>query len=1339
MAETRNCTNCGAPLVSGALGNRCARCLMSLAISEAASDAADLRENVSETRRFADYELLEEIGRGGMGVVYRARQVSLNRIVAVKMLLSRPFASPELEERLQVEAEAAAGLSHPNIVTIHTFGEHEGQFFFAMEYVEGRNLAQLTRHHSLPPPQAAVYLKTIAEAIHYAHEHGLLHRDLKPSNILVDLHDKIHITDFGLAKRLGTDTELTLTGQLIGSPNYLSPEQAAGQHRKLTARSDVYALGAVLYQLLTGRPPLIGASLQETLLHIREKEVASPRLLSPRVPRDLEIICLKCLQKEPEQRYATAQALADDLGRFLAGEPILARPLSLPARFTRWCRRKPRMAALSGAVLASLLIGIAGIVWQWQRAESQRARAEAEGLAARQNLYAAHMLLAQQALARCDLSRAMELLDRQQPQRGQSKPACPSPELDLRGWEWRYLRASCQSDEQFTLDQQSNAVTAVAFSTDGHWLAVRRRPGTVSLWDLRKTDEPRKVTEQPGGPGPKALAVSPRADLLAWGSPDSTGRSGLSLWHADSLQPVAWLPHSATVVSLSFAPDASALAALAEDGRIRVWETASQRVLRDLWGDRVSADFPDTGSVRFSPDGEMLVAGGQALRIKRWHWRTGSEAPSILLPPSGHHVLSLAFSPDGRWLAMGTGYLDNEVHLFDMETGVERRFHGHLGWIADLVFSSDGQTLATASADQTLRLWDVRQGTELRRFQGHQDQVNSLAWSPAPGSQLLASGSKDGSVRVWAPGAPSLPKSFASLPAGTFPLGLTFYPDSQRFLTASYLGGLAVAWHTWPPRQTERLDWLGRGAVRFAFLADRGLLVVGHEHGEIRVWEYETRRAITNLTLSGASVHELTLSKSGGTLTALGHLGGARRVLRLWETTRWQEIQLPNIDLANLVAASLAPDEVTLAVSCHGGTVSWWDLRAQGQQASFDWRRLGSELLIAFSPDGRFFAAAGDPGAMILVDVSTRRQRTVARAHLTRISSLAFSPDGQRLATAGTDAGDLIKIWDPATGQELATLSGVSGFYEHLGFSPDGNTLFASSDSGAALLWRALSCKEIEQGNPPDRGIGLPTKLAPAPAAPRLTLAGGVVYRETFDTHPHWVERGNVQGGGMLVTNGHAVLRSVLETPTDPARPDHSWSAYIPLSGPEDMRSWQVTFQPGRTVELRMDWLGANQDDAIAAVWVESRFNGYEVFLGRNEVILVKFGAGPDWFQSCFFWERTILPETNLTLSAAFTPAGQDLKIRVQVLDRKGQKVLWEKEVVDTAGYDPVLPDSAVKRMLMHPEGQAAPYMGIQSLAGVGLAYVNPDHPPAGPVEVTIDNFEVREYEAAGLGQPVER
>lgn len=980
-------------------------------------------------------------------------------------------------------------------------------------------------------------------------------------------------------------------------------------------------------------------------------------------------------------------------------------------------------------MLASLLIGITGVGWQWQRAESHRVRAEDGELTARRNLYAAHMALAQRALAQCDLGRALELLNRHRRQPGPANIPAPSAEVDLRGWEWRYLWACCQSDEQCAIDQGSNSVTAVAYSANGHWLAVRRRPGTMTLWDLRDAADRRKVMEQRGGQGPKALAFAPHGDLLAWGSADETGRPGLSLWHAAPPQPVAWLPHSATVVSVAFSPDASALAALAEDGRIRVWETASRRVLQDLRGDKAGTGSSHDGCVRFSPDGQMLVAGGEPPRIQRWHWVTGVPARSILLPKPENSVVSLAFSPDGRFLAVATGDPDKQVHLFDVETGAERQFHGHLSWISDLAFSSDGQTLATASADQTIRLWDVRQGTELRRFQGHQNEVYCLAWSPdAPDGEQIASGGKDSSVRVWNPAAPSVVRSCTTLPSGTLPLGLTFSPDSRRFLTASYYGGLTVAWDAQSLEEVERLDWLGSGTVSFAYLADRGLLVVGYEQGNIRAWDTTSRFAVANLTFSGASVRELALSKSGRTLVALGQQGGSGWSLKLWETTRWQEIQLPGIELTNLVAASLAPDERTLALSFLGGAVKWWNLTTQRQTASFDWQHLGSELAVAFSPDGRLFAAGGDQGAMILVDVVSRAQRIIARAHLTRITALVFTPDGLRLATAGTEAADLIKIWDPATGQELATLDGISGFYEHLDFSPDGNILFAAGNSGVTLLWHAPSREQIEQGRPPDRRIGRPlAELPPAAAAPRLDSTDGVVYRESFDTHPHWAERGNVQGGGMFVTNGQAVLRSVLDRPTDPARPDDSHSSYIPLGGGGNTRSWQVAFQPNRTVELRMDWIGANQDDAFAGFIVDFRINGYLVLLDRNEIILAKYGAKPDWFASCFFWEEAILPETNLTLSAAFTPVGQDLKIRVQVLDRTRQSVLYEREAVDTAGLDPVLPDGAVKRMLMQAERNPAPYVGIQQPC-VGLYYLNPDHPPTGPVEVTIDNVEVRDH-----------
>ncbi len=315
--------------------------------------AADL--DLKSGRRLGDYELGEEIARGGMGAVYHARQVSLNRQVAVKVLLAGDFASQAFLQRFRREAEVAASLNHPNIVSIYDVGEQEGQPYFSMELIEGRSLAELVRDKPLPARDAAELLKTIAEAVHFAHQRGLLHRDLKPSNVVVDALHRPHITDFGLAKRI-EDSDLTLTGQVLGTPNYMPPEQAEPKRGQTTAASDVYSLGAILYQLLTGRAPFMAETLTQTLRLVIESEPVSPRLLSPSVPRDLETICTKCLEKDPERRYATAQELADELGRFLNDEPIHARPISAPAKLVRWCRRKPALALSLGAAAILLLV-----------------------------------------------------------------------------------------------------------------------------------------------------------------------------------------------------------------------------------------------------------------------------------------------------------------------------------------------------------------------------------------------------------------------------------------------------------------------------------------------------------------------------------------------------------------------------------------------------------------------------------------------------------------------------------------------------------------------------------------------------------------------------------------------------------------------------------------------------------------------------------------------------------------------------------------------------------------------------------------------------------------------
>ena len=353
--EQQKCPQCGTPKSSWLEGN-CPGCLIRLGTSNAPGTSRAANDRAGIIRTLGDYELLDEIARGGMGVVYRARQVRLNRLVAVKVLLAAGFARDT--QRFRREAELAASLNHPNIVSIYEVGEQDGQPYFSMELIEGRSLAELCREQPLDARRAARLTKTIAEAVQFAHERHLLHRDLKPSNVLVDAADVPHVTDFGLAKRSDGDADLTLSGQVIGTPNFMSPEQACPGIREIGAASDVYSLGALLYHLLTGRPPFLSETITATLRQVAENEPASPRLLVPTIRKDLETICLKCLQKDPRERYASAQALADDLGRFLNDEPIQARPAGTAEKLARWCQRN-RALAVSASLAVALLLTVA--------------------------------------------------------------------------------------------------------------------------------------------------------------------------------------------------------------------------------------------------------------------------------------------------------------------------------------------------------------------------------------------------------------------------------------------------------------------------------------------------------------------------------------------------------------------------------------------------------------------------------------------------------------------------------------------------------------------------------------------------------------------------------------------------------------------------------------------------------------------------------------------------------------------------------------------------------------------------------------------------------------------
>jgi tRNA A-37 threonylcarbamoyl transferase component Bud32 len=585
-------------------------------------------------RLFGDYEVLEEIARGGMGVVYKARQISLGRIVALKMLRDQELASPADLQRFLTEAEAVVALDHPHIVPLYQVGEVEGQHFFSMRLMEGGSLARHLADYA--KGKSAVRLMVqVARAIHFAHQHGILHRDLKPGNILLDAEGRPYVTDFGLAKRAAGDLSLTQSGAILGTPSYMPPEQARAE-KGLTTAVDVYGLGAVLYELLTGRPPFGADTPMDTLIQILEKEPARPRDLNRRVDPDLEAICLKCLQKDPQRRYDSAEALAEDLERWLDHKPIRAKRTGLLGRAVKWIRRRPVAAALVALITLGPLLGWGVKTWYAER-QVEYAQRQVE-------LYFQHVSQAQDALAVNQRNRADRLLDQ-----------CAS---DLRGWEWYCLKRLCH-EEPHSL--QDHGWGAGGIKCRLHW-----NPDSVNTISRAGDGNFYRTTYWHGllcSPDSKDLGINSDGTQLALFQ-----KGELSLvnhFTGRTIGSVILPQHIGTLVAADFAPGGGTVAVTYSEGTVLLLEVATGQQI----GSFQVANSQTFASLLFSPDGKQLAAGSWAR-----DWKAGPEAITVWDVTTGRKIFTvhgasgpMGYSPDSRRLVWASA--EGGVRVSDAQTG----------------------------------------------------------------------------------------------------------------------------------------------------------------------------------------------------------------------------------------------------------------------------------------------------------------------------------------------------------------------------------------------------------------------------------------------------------------------------------------------------------------------------------------------------------------------------------------------------------------------------------------------------------------------------------------------
>jgi len=1071
--QQNHCPSCDSPLSSSAPAGLCRRCLISSALQP--PDEVPVGEE--PLGEIGDYEIYERIAMGGMGAIYRARQRGLDREVAIKLIPEGRLAGSADVARFLLEAGAAAELDHPNIVPIYDVGEEDGQHYFSMRLVRGGTLEERSSEFSEARAAAGVVRK-IAEAVHFAHQGGILHRDLKPANIFITRDGEPMVGDFGLAKRIGgkgaNGASLTQTGQMLGSPAYIAPEIAAGKARA-SVGSDVYSLGVVFYQLLVGQVPFSGETQLDVIRQAVDREPPRPRSLSSEVPRDLETICLKCLEKDPAHRYPSAGEFAEDLERWLKGKAIAARPTGRIERGWKWAKRRPAAAALA---LVSLL-AVAGLfvilLVSGAKIRKERDIAIAEGYRARVEVYSSDMVAVFDALDDCNLFKARQLVEHHRP--------APGAEEDLRDIAWRIAWSRCQGEELHSIAAHDGAVTCLALSRDKKQLySGSSQDGTVRVWDLDTREEvlrlPRDLKQNVvfrvkreawaalGGPNkhgerirntnprnvghPISLGLINRGSHLAIGSSNSYVR----LYNLEKGYLENWWPVEEGRLSMLPMSKVALVGVDANPIRGIEGKTLVYNILDPTSMEPIQALEPSGGFVTASPDGTVIATGswdGQVsvfdseLRLKA----TMKHFTNLQAIAVRHHGTNVAASVSGR----------NHVDFWNVLTEKKVRLTGHKGNIQSLSYVGNGKSFASGSADQTIRTWHGVSGASEGVFKGHTGMVTSLLW--LPDHRTLISGAGDGCIKFW---DTQKKKEIPSWDGITIPHDLSADGEwvvgteggSQELIVARARDGSDLK---------TRLDLGKITAVRFCGDDRIGVLVLEGEgepkkdqHGLVHLLDRTTLEAVAEpLRTRPASI--LAFSPKGDRMF-LG-FSESRHAFDLWDLdTRKiiKESKNPK-NLHGFNYLEFTPDGTRIVGRewNHGGWVEVYD-GFTGEPIHFLQTGIGSGF--AVSPDGEKVAIGLTDNTIAIWDIVKGEREAVLTGHLYGVHLIAWSPDGKCVASAAGSGS--IRMWHVPTWREIATL-GKNRSFQFLKFGPKGETIFVKGYGGKMEVWEIPSFKETER------------------------------------------------------------------------------------------------------------------------------------------------------------------------------------------------------------------------------------------------------------------------------------